>query len=150
MDHQHSTPHGPWKILKSTQVYSDPWMQVQKDDVIRPDGALGTHSVARIKAGVCVLAWQDDQVYLTEEFHYGVGRVTLEAVSGGRESDERPLDCAQRELAEELGIVAATWKPLSTVDPFTASVVSPTNLFLATDLTFQDSAPEGTEKSAVC
>lgn len=146
MEHLHGISHGPWKILKSTQVYSDPWMQVQKDDVIRPDGAPGTHSVARIKPGVCVLAYQDDLVYLTEEFHYGVGRVTLEAVSGGRELDEPPLDCAQRELAEELGIVAETWEPLSTIDPFTASVVSPTSLFLATDLTFQKSAPEGTEE----
>ena len=82
------TAHGPWKILNTTEVYADPWLKVRKDDVIRPDGNPGTHSVVTIKHGVCVLAYQDDTIYLTKEFHYAVGRVTLEAVSGGREADE--------------------------------------------------------------
>ena len=143
---QQGQPYGPWQILKTTDVYQDPWLAVRKDDVIRPDGNQGTHSVVTIKPGVCVLAWQDNHVFLTEEFHYAVGRVTIEAVSGGREDNEPPLNCAKRELAEELGIVAGTWTPLSTVDPFTASVLSPTALFLATDLQFQDPDPEGTEQ----
>ncbi len=138
--------HGPWKILKTNPVYEDPWLRVRKDDVIRPDGAPGTHSVVTIKPGVCVVAFQDDAVYLTEEFHYAVGRTTIEAVSGGRDDDERPIECAKRELAEELGIIAETWQELTTVDPFTASVVSPTVLFLATDLSFQEANPEGTEQ----
>ncbi len=146
MTTQHATPHGPWKILKTTEVYSDPWLHVKKDDVIRPDGDLGTHSVVSIRHGICVLAFQNDDIYLTEEFHYAVGRITIEAVSGGRESNEPAVECAQRELAEELGISAATWTELTTVDPFTASVVSPTTMFLATDLTFHDANPEGTEQ----
>ena len=31
------TPHGPWRILQTTDVYSDPWLHVKKDDVIRPE-----------------------------------------------------------------------------------------------------------------
>ena len=140
------TPHGPWQILQTNQVYEDPWLHVKQDDVIRPDGKPGTHSVVTIKSGVCVLAFENDVVYLTEEFHYAVGRVTIEAVSGGREDNEDPLDCAKRELAEELGIVADSWQQLTTVDPFTASVVSPVTIFLATNLTFQEACPEGTEQ----
>lgn len=139
-------PHGPWTIIETTQVYSDPWLQVKKDDVIRPDGKPGTHSVVTIKPGVCVLAHDDESVYLTKEFHYGVGRVTLEAVSGGREGEEPAIESAERELLEELGIKAESWTQLTTVDPFTASVVSPTVLFLATGLTFQPATPEGTEQ----
>lgn len=139
-------PHGPWKIVKTTEVYADPWLHVKKDDVIRPDGDPGTHSVVTIKPGICVVAFQNDVLYLTEEFHYAVGRTTIEAVSGGRDGNEPAIDCARRELAEELGIVAKTWRELTTVDPFTASVVSPTVLFLATDLSFQEASPEGTEQ----
>ena len=126
MTSQFGKPYGPWQILNTTEVYADPWLKVRKDDVIRPVGNPGTHSVVTIKHGVCVLAFQDDTIYLTKEFHYAVGRVTLEAVSGGREAHEPAIECAQRELAEELGISAATWTELTTVDPFTASVVSPT------------------------
>ena len=139
-------PHGPWTILQTKEEYRDPWLHVKKDDVLRPDGAPGTHSVVTIKPGVCVLAWEGDEVFLTEEFHYPVGRVTIEAVSGGREGDEPALDCAQRELSEELGISANRWTRLSTVDPFTASVVSPTVLFHATGLKFHEPSPDGTEQ----
>lgn len=127
-------------------VYADPWISVRKDDVIRPDGKPGIHTVIALKPGVSVIALgEDNRLYLTEEFHYGVGRVTIEAVSGGIEPDEDPLTAAQRELREELGIHARQWTDLGTCDPFTANVVSPTRLFLARQLTLGDRAPEGTE-----
>src|SRR5262249_16931064 len=98
-------PHGPWQIVQSHQVYKDPWIEVLKDDVIRADGKPGTHSVIWIRPGVSVLLLDDAGfVYLTEEFHYGVGRITLEVVSGGLDDGETPLAGAQREAQEELGI----------------------------------------------
>lgn len=140
------TPHGPWQIVRRQEVYRDPWMTVQQDHVIRPDGAPGTFSVVHIKPGVCVLALGADcLVYLTEEFHYGVGRVTLEAVSGGIEPGEDALQTARRELQEELGITAADWIDLGVCDPFTSSLVSPTRLFLAREIELGPQAPEGTE-----
>ena len=118
--------------MQTREIYRDPWIAVQVDDVIRPDGKPGIHSIIHLKPGVCVLAMDAAQhVYLAEEFHYGVGRVTLEVVSGGCEIGEAPLTTAQRELREELGIVAGKWTDLGVVDPFTANVVSPTRLFLA-------------------
>jgi ADP-ribose pyrophosphatase len=138
--------HGPWQIVKSKEVYSDPWFRVDRDKVIRPDGKPGTYTVVHLKPGVCVLALDEDgQVCLTEEFHYAVGRVTLEAVSGGIEPGEDPLETAKRELKEELGITAEDWRELGTVDPFTASILSPVKLYLATQLTFGTQSQEGTE-----
>lgn len=138
--------HGPWKIIASHELYQDAWISVRKDDVIRPDGQAGIHSVIRIKPGVTVLALDDEGgVHLTEEFHYAVGRVTLEGVSGGIDAGEDAQGAARRELREELGIEAAELMDLGSVDPFTSNVVSPTRLFLARRLTFLASAPEGTE-----
>lgn len=140
------TSHGPWTILSSNQVYRDPWVLVQRDEVIRPDGKPGTYAVVHIKPGVCVLAMDAERnVYLTEEFHYAVGETTIECVSGGRDDDEPPLAAAQRELREELGIEAEQWLDLGRLDPFTASVLSPTQLFLAEGLSMVQAAPEGTE-----
>lgn len=140
------TQHGPWLIVKSHSVYQDPWVQVQRDEVIRPDGQPGTYAVVQIKPGVCVLAMDDEHhVYLTEEFHYAVGQTTLECVSGGRDGEESPLAAAQRELREEIGIEAEDWQDLGRLDPFTASVLSPTQLFLARRIRFVEAAPEGTE-----
>lgn len=139
--------HGPWLIHARREVYRDPWIEVVRDEVTRPDGAPGTHCIVRLKAGVSVLALDDDGlVHLTREFHYGVGRETIEAVSGGIDEGEDPLDCARRELNEELGIEAREWTDLGLCDPFTSVVVSPTRLFLARGLTFGATAQEGTEQ----
>jgi len=101
-----------------------------------------------IKPGVCVLPIDDEKnVYLTHQFQYGVGRDSFEGVSGGIESgaDTSPLATAQRELAEELGLSAESWHHLTTVDPFTANMVSPTALYVATGLSEVPRALEGTE-----
>ena len=138
--------HGPWKIKKTNEVYRDPFIHVWQDDVIRPDGQDGSHVVVSMKPGVCVLAIDEAlNVHLTDEFHYGVGRHTLEAVSGGIEPDEDPDITARRELAEELGIQAAKWEFLTTVDPFTTIMISPTRLYFATQLSDVPSNPDGTE-----
>jgi ADP-ribose pyrophosphatase len=138
--------HGPWQILGSRNVYQDPWVSVRKDDVLRPDGQPGTYTVVLLKPGVTVIAVDENRdVFLTEEFHYGVGRTTIEGVSGGVEEGEDPLAAARRELHEEIGIEAAQWDHLGTTDPFTSAIVSPTQLYLARNLSFVADAPEGTE-----
>ncbi len=139
--------HGPWTIHTSRQVYEDPWVSLRQDQVTRPDGKPGTFCVVHIKPGVSVLALDDEgRVYLAEEFRYGVGRTTLEVVSGGRDADEDPLEAARRELKEELGIEAVDWVDLGPVDPFTSMVVSPARLFLARGLRFGEHDREGTEQ----
>jgi len=139
--------HGPWTILRSREVYRDPWIALRRDEVMRPDGEPGSHCVLHLKPGVSVLALDEDgTVYLTDEFHYAIGRNSLEAVSGGIEAGEEPQQAARRELEEEIGLVAAEWLELGTVDPFTSIVVSPTRLFLARQLQPGTRAPEGTEQ----
>jgi ADP-ribose pyrophosphatase len=139
-------PYGPWKIKESNKVYVDPFIDVQLDQVVRPDGKDGQHVVVNLKPGVCVLAMDDnDCVHLTKEFHYGIGRDSIEGVSGGVEPGEEELLTAKRELQEELGLLADSWEFLTTVDPFTTVVVSPTQIYFARGLTKVESNPEGTE-----
>jgi ADP-ribose pyrophosphatase len=141
--------HGPWQILTRREVYRDPWIELSRDEVIRPDGAPGTHCIVRLKPGVSVLPLDEQgNVYLTDEFHYGIGHATIEAVSGGIEPGEDPLATGKRELQEELGITAGDWVDLGSCDPFTSVVVSPTRLFLARGLSFGRTALEGTERIA--
>ena len=138
--------YGPWTIVQSQEVYRDAWMTVRRDNVLRPDGAPGTYSTVGIKPGVCVIpVAENGTCYLTKEFHYAVGRDTIEGISGGIEEGETPEVAAARELEEEVGIVAGRLLPLGTVDPLTAAMLSPTKLFLASDLRFTQTNMEGTE-----
>lgn len=138
--------HGPWTVTKSELMYQDSWIRVERDLVIRPDGEPGTYATVQLKSGVCVIALGSDQrVHLTQEFHYAVGRVTIEGVSGGIEEGESPELTAKRELEEELGLRAANWQSLGRIDPFTASIHSTVDLFLAQELTECPTDREGTE-----
>jgi len=138
--------NGPWQVLSTTEIYRDPWVVLTKDDVIRPDGRPGTHTVTRFKDGVSVLPLDADGfVFLTEEFHYAQGYRAIEVISGGVESDEDLPAAAARELREEVGIVASRWTPLGVVDPLTSQAIAPISLFLAEGLSFVEATPDGTE-----
>jgi len=138
--------HGPWQIKQSRVRYEDPWISVRRDEVIRPDGLDGSYAIVLIKPGVCVVAIDNEgSVHLTREFHYAVGRVTIEGVSGGIEPGDTAVETAHRELAEELGITAERMISMGVTDPFTASVSSPTALFVATGIAHGVAQPESTE-----
>lgn len=141
-----SKKHGPWTIKESVQKYKNNWIEVVEDQVIRPDNKEGIVGTVKMKPGISVLPIDDDNfVYLTEEFHYALGKNSIEVVSGGINQNETPLNAAKRELKEELGIEAKEWIDLGLVNPFTALINSPANLFLAKKLKFSKPKPEGTE-----
>lgn len=126
---------GPWQVKSTKTIYKNPWMKITEDKVLRPDGKDGIFGVVQMKPGVTILAIDSkNNVYLTEGYHYAVGRISLEAISGGIDKDETKLDAAKRELKEESGLVAGKWTYLGVIDPFTTVVTSPNHLYLAQDL----------------
>ena len=138
--------HGPWIIKETILKYKNPWIEVNEDQVIRPDGKPGTFGKIKMKPGISVLPLDDNGfVYLTKEFHYAIGKDSIEVVSGAIDKTETPIDAAKRELQEELGIIASEWIDLGLVNPFTTVINSPANLFLARKLKFTKINQEGTE-----
>lgn len=139
--------NGPWTIKESSEKYENPWIRVREDKVIRPDGKDGIFGVVEMLSGVSVLPLDDDGfVYLTEEFHYAIGKNSIETISGGIDENEGSLQAAKRELEEEAGIQADEWIDLGEVNPFTTVVKSPATLYLARKLKFGEAKPEETEQ----
>jgi len=137
---------GPWVVTATRIVYKNRWITVREDDVIQPDGKPGVFGTMMQKGGSSVIAMDEKQnVYLTKEYHYAVGRITLEAVGGGTESRETWLQTAKRELKEETGLTARRWTYLGVVDPLTTSLSSPNHMYLARDLTFGEAKLDATE-----
>lgn len=134
---------GPFRVLGSRQIYSNPWFRVREDDVIHPGGMRRPFGVIEMKSGASVLAVNDaHEVYLVSEFKYAAGRETLEAMSGGIEPDEDALAAARRELREEGGLDAARWTGLGVIDPFTTVLHSPNYMFLAQGITEGEPSPD--------
>lgn len=139
--------HGPWTIKGSERKFRHRLIEVYEDEVVRPNGEPGVYATVRVKEGSSVLALDAEGfAYLASEFRYAVGRDSIETVGGAIDEGERPVDAARRELREELGIEAADFVALGTVDPITSIVDSPSNLFLARDLRFVEKRQEGSER----
>jgi ADP-ribose pyrophosphatase len=138
--------HGPWTIEERNLKYQNPWVKVYEDKVVRPDGKKGTHVFIDVVKGVSVLPIDDERnIYLTKEFHYGVGEVTLEVVAGAVNEKESYLEAIKRELREELGIIAEKFIDLGPVTQITTLTNYYNHAFLAQKLTFTQRKLEGTE-----
>lgn len=85
-------------------------------------------------------------VTLVRQFRVAMGRVLTEIPAGKKDSpQEDPLRCAQRELSEETGLTAATWRCLTTIDTSPGFLTERIALYLATDLTQGETHPDEDE-----
>ena len=123
-----------WPVTGTETKYENNWMSVREDAVVRPDGGPGSFGVMTVRhASVFVVALtEDDQVWLVDVDRHTVGR-SLEIPSGGSDGQD-PLVAAQRELAEETGLVAEHWRKIGEMDALNGICEAPEHVYLATGL----------------
>ncbi len=145
------TPIGPWRRRARRVAYENPWITVWHDEVVRPDGSPGIYGVVHFRnlaAGVVTID-RDDRVLLVGQHRYALDAYSWEIPEGGVAAGEDPLAGAQRELREETGVVAATWRALAPFHLSNSVTDEAGILYLATDLAGGPAAPDGTEELAV-
>lgn len=76
-----------------------------------------------------------NEVLLLKQYRHAIGGDLWEIPAGTFEDGEAPLVCAQRELGEETGHMAATWTRLGAITPVPGYSDERIQLFLARDLT---------------
>ena len=113
--------------IGSQTVYQGDFLQVNRDDIRLPNGQTATREYIVHPGAVVVIAVaepgdvlrmsphaepttiQTRSVLMERQFRYPVGQVVSEFPAGKRDPGESGLACAQRELLEETGFVAAHW-----------------------------------------
>ncbi len=139
---------GPYTIVHSRPVYENPRFKVREDRVKDLSGEESTFGVIAMRPGVTVLPMDEEsRVYLVEEFKYGIGQPSLEAISGAIESGETPEHAGLREIGETVGLVAAEWVDMGLINFFTAIVNSPNHMFLARELSTIRRRPDAGEQA---
>jgi 8-oxo-dGTP pyrophosphatase MutT (NUDIX family) len=126
----------PWKTLATRIVYANPWLRLREDTVIQPDGHEGIYGVVEMRPSVGIVALNEGgEVALVTQWRYTLGRMSVEIPTGGSESsDHNALAAAQRELREETGLSARSWRELGFVDNSNGVTTDVAHMFLATRL----------------
>lgn len=142
---------GPWIRHERRIAYRNDWITVYHDDVTRPGGSPGIYGVvhfANTAVGVVAID-AEDRVVLVGQHRYPLDAMSWEIPEGGSPLDENPLEGAQRELREETGLKAGTWRQLGRYHLSNSISDEEAYLYLATDLAPGPSAPDATEELAL-
>lgn len=95
------------QCLESAIVYQNPWMRVREDKIRRPSGATGIYGVVEKDDFAVVVALQDCQLHLVEQYRYPVSGRFWEFPQGSTHGGSSDLmDTARSELREETGLQA--------------------------------------------
>lgn len=138
----------PWTTLSVSEVYSNPWISISHREVLNPNGGRGIYGLVSFKnlaIGV-VPVDSEGNTFLVGQFRYTLDQYSWEIPEGGGPKGEEPLETAKRELLEETGLVANNWELLCPIHTSNSVTDEYGFVFLATNLTQEESEPEETEE----
>lgn len=117
-------------------IYKGTVVTLNVDTVVLPNGVTVDLEVVRHPGASAVVPLKEDgTVVLIRQFRHAAGGFIYEIPAGKLSPDEEPLDCAGRELEEEIGYRARSFELLSsifTAPGFTDEVI---HVYKATGLT---------------
>ena len=121
--------------VSSTQVYRGKLLEVRWDRVRLPDGHESTREYVVHPGAVVVIAVLDNgELLLERQFRYPLRRAFLEFPAGKIDPGEDILITGQRELLEETGYSASTWRHLGVIHPCIGYSNERIEIFLARGL----------------
>jgi ADP-ribose pyrophosphatase len=100
-------------LIDARAIWASDRFALVEETFATPDGP-ATRPVIHHPGAVAILAQPlAGQVLLVRQFRYAVRRWTLEVPAGTRVAGEAPETTARRELAEEAGFAADSWRELA-------------------------------------
>lgn len=100
-----------------------------------PNGVTTELAIVRHPGASAIVAlYDEDKIAMLRQYRYAIGGYLLEVPAGCRNAGETPLQCAERELAEEAGLSARRWDHLGAIVTIPSFCDERIDLFLARDL----------------
>jgi ADP-ribose pyrophosphatase len=124
------------KKIGGKLVYRGPIASVRMDRFEYPDGSTDTRQVVVHPGAVAVVAHDERALYMVRQPREAVEEGALLELPAGKldVEGETPLECAQRELGEEIGKSAGDWRELKSFYTSPGFATERVHLFLATEL----------------
>jgi ADP-ribose pyrophosphatase len=130
---------------RQTLIHKGRVFNVLQETVTLPNGAVIKLDMIRHPGAAAIVPLTQNQtVIMLKQYRHAVGGTIWEIPAGTLDDKESPLTCAQRELTEETGYTAATWRKLGEITPLPGYSDERIQIFLATDLSIslQDLDPD--------
>ena len=142
-----TSPCDPFTLVSSKIAYENPWIKVEHQDVIRPDGNAGIYGIVRFKnRAVAVLPIEaNGDVWLVGQWRRPLNAWSWEVPEGGVPFDEDLETGARRELEEEAGLIAGTLIKVLEFDVSNSVCDEIGFSYIAYDLTVGVVSPDPTE-----
>lgn len=138
---------GGWIRHTSEEVYDNPWIKVTHETVTTPKGTDGIYGLVHFKGravGVIPIDGEGN-TWLVRQSRYTLNCHTWEIPEGGVPEGEDMLEGAQRELEEEVGLIASDWQELLTIHQSNSVTDEVGKVYIARDLSPGTQALEDTE-----
>lgn len=137
---------GGHQIIERETIFEGKVVRLFLDRVRLPNGREAEREVVRHWGAVGMVALDDEgKVFLVRQYRHPVGEELMEIPAGKLDPGEEPLDCARRELMEEIGYSAGEWTKLTSFYTSPGFSDEMLHLFMARDLTEGVADPEEDE-----
>ena len=145
-------PSGPpWRSLERREVYDNPWITVTEHQAEAPTGARTVYGLVGFKnLAVGVLpVFPDGSIVMVGQHRFPHGDYSWEIPEGGAPVGSDPLEGARRELREETGLEAASWRKVMSFQLSNSVTDERGEGFVAWDFTETRAEPDATESLAM-
>lgn len=135
------------RVVNTREVFRGPLISVEHWEAELYGGRRALREIVRHVGAAAVVPVDDTgHVTLVTQYRIAMGRVMLEIPAGKKDDpDEDALCCAKRELREETGLTAESWRHLTTIDTSPGFLTERIGLYLATGLSQGPSHPDEDE-----
>src|SRR6516164_9356061 len=135
------------KTISSKELIRTPIFHVTFDHAVDPDGFEIKRAIVQ-HSGSAVMMPVDDRkrILLVRQYRLPAGRYLWELPAGRLDKGETALQAARRELIEETGYRAKSWKKIAEFYPSPGFLAEKMTIYLATSLTEGEKTPMEDER----
>ena len=139
-------------VRSSATVFNGLVFEVRRDTVELPNGLETTRDIVQHPGAVVILPFKRDSksLVLIKQYRHAVGESIYEFPAGTLEKGESPIECAKREIIEEVSLAAKKITAIGTLYPAPGFCNEVQYLFFAEELSFAQAPGDEDEIIEVC